>query len=182
MATSGHIIENPVTGERVRWLVTAAETDGRYVRAEWWVRPGGGVRFEHIHRVSGESFEVLSGRLSGTLDGDSFELGPGEQRTLPPLVPHTWFNEGDEELHFVLEISPAGHFEETIETFFGLAREGRVGPDGMPGLLQTAVTVRAFGWEAYPTRPPLALLRAAATVLSPIGRLAGLRPSYPRFA
>jgi hypothetical protein len=85
-------------------------------------------------------------------------------------------------VHFVLEVSPAGHFEETIELFFGLGREGKVRSDGMPGLLQTAVTTHAFGFEAYPPALPLPLLRAAAAVLSPVGRLMGLRPSYPRFA
>ena len=183
MATAGQIIDNPVTGERVRWLTTAAETDGRLVRAEWWTRPGGGVRFEHIHREASERFEVLSGRLSGTLGGARFDLDPGEHRSLPPGVAHAWWNESeDEDVHFVLEISPAGHFEETIELFFGLGREGKVRPDGMPKLLQTAVTTHAFGFEAYPTAVPLPVLRAAAAVLSPLGRLMGLRPSYARFA
>ena len=182
MAIPGQTITNPVTGERCRWLVTSAETGGQLVRAEWWARPGGGVRFEHVHRHAEERFQVLAGRLSGTLDGEPFELGPGESASLPPRVPHTWFNDGDEDVHFVVEVSPAGHFEETIETVFGLGREGKVGADGLPGLLQMAVMLRAFGFEAYPTSPPLPALKALSALLAPFGRLRGLRPHYPRFA
>jgi quercetin dioxygenase-like cupin family protein len=183
MAHAGQVIENPVTGERARWLVTAAETGGRLVRAEWWARPGGGVQAEHVHRTATERFQVLSGRLAGTLGGERFELGPGEEAALPPGVAHTWWNpSADEDLHFVLEVTPAGHFEETIELVFGLAREGKVRSDGLPRLLQTAVTVRAYGLEAFPTSPPLPVLRAAVAVLAPIGRLAGKRPHYERFA
>jgi hypothetical protein len=50
MATAGETIENPVTGERFKWHQTAADTGGRLVRHEGWVRPGGGVRTEHVHR------------------------------------------------------------------------------------------------------------------------------------
>jgi quercetin dioxygenase-like cupin family protein len=183
MATAGQIIENPVTGERARWLVTSAETDGRLVRAEWWTRPGGGVRTEHIHRHATERFQVLSGRIAGTVGGERFTAGPGDEVVLPPRVPHAWWNpDPDADLHFVVEVTPAGHFEETCEVIFGLAREGKVNADGFPGLLQMAVTVREFGFEAYPTSPPLPVLQALAAILAPVGRLAGKRPTYPRFA
>lgn len=183
MAIPGQTTENPVTGERARWLVTAGETGGRFVRAEWAVRAGGTGPAEHTHREATERFEVLSGRLAGTLGGERFEVGPGETVSLPPGVPHSWWNDSaDEELHFVLEVEPAGHFEETIEVLFGLAREGKVGADSMPGLLQMAVIVRAYGFEAWPTSPPLPLLKAAVFVLAPLGRLSGKRPHYPRFA
>ena len=167
------IIHNPATGERVHWLLTSAESDGRLVRAEWWTLPGGGVVFQHIHVESEERFEILSGRMAADVGGRRIELGPGERVSLPPGVPHSWWNCGGEELHFVLEIEPPGHFEETIETLFHLAREGRVRKDGSPRLLQMAVMASEFGLEAYPTSPPLPVLRAAAAVLAPVGRALG---------
>jgi quercetin dioxygenase-like cupin family protein len=183
MATAGQTIENPVTGERARWLVTAAETGGELVRAEWWARPGGGVRGEHVHAEATERFQVLSGRLTAVVGGERRVFGPGEEAVLPPRVPHAWFNEDPEEdVHMVVEVTPAGHFEETVEVIFGLAREGKVDAVGFPNLLQLAVTMHAFGFEAYPTSPPLPLLKAVAAVLAPVGRLTGKRPTYPRFS
>jgi mannose-6-phosphate isomerase-like protein (cupin superfamily) len=169
------VIHNPVTGERVRWLLSSSESGGRLVRAEWWTRPGGGVTFEHIHAEAEERFEILAGRMAAHVGGRRIELGPGERVALPPGVPHSWWNGGGEELHFVLEIDPPGHFEESIETLFRLAREGRVKRDGSPPLLQMAVMAREFGLEAYPASPPLPLLRAAAALLAPIGRALGYR-------
>ena len=182
MARTGTVISNPNTGERVRWHLTGTETDGRLVRAEWWTEPGGGVSFEHVHREAEERFEVLAGHLAAEVDGRRVDIGPGEREALPAGVPHRWWNAGGDELHFMLEIAPAGHFVETIETLFGLAREGRVRSNGMPGLLQLAVMSRAFDFEAHPSSPPLPVLRALAAVLAPIGRLAGRRPTYPRFS
>jgi hypothetical protein len=49
MATEHDIFENPATGERVRWHLRAADTGGEMVRAEFWVRPRGGVPIEHVH-------------------------------------------------------------------------------------------------------------------------------------
>lgn len=182
MATPGHTTENPRTGERVKWHLTSAETEGRLVRAEWWTRPGGGVTFEHVHRDAEERFEVLSGRMSAELGGRRVDLVARERIVLPPRVPHRWWNSGGEDLHFIVEVDPPGHFEETIETLFGLAREGRVRADGSPGLLQLAVMAREFGLEAYPTSPPLPVLRAATALLAPVGRALGRRATYPRFA
>jgi mannose-6-phosphate isomerase-like protein (cupin superfamily) len=182
MTRTGDILHNPVTGERVKWHLRSADTDGKLVRAEWWARPGGGVTFEHVHRDAEERFEVLAGHLAAELDGKRVDVGPRERIALPAGIPHRWWNAGGEDLHFFLEIEPPGHFEQTIETLFGLARESRVKGDGSPDLLQLAVMARAFGFEAYPTSPPLPVLRAAATVLAPLGRALGRRATYPRFS
>jgi mannose-6-phosphate isomerase-like protein (cupin superfamily) len=182
MTRHGQILENPVTGERVKWHLTSADTDGRLVRAEWWASPGGGVRSEHVHRDAEERFEVLAGHMAAELDGKRVDLGPGERIVLPAGIPHRWWNAGGDDLHFLVEVEPPGHFEQTIETFFGLARERGTKADGSVGLLQLAVMARAFGFEAYPTSPPLPVLRAAAAVLAPLGRALGRRPTYPRFS
>jgi quercetin dioxygenase-like cupin family protein len=180
--TTDPILTNPSTGERAKWLLTGEESDGRLVRAEWWTSPGGGVLAPHVHRVAEERFQLLGGRMTAELDGREITLAGGDSLVLPAGVPHRWWNAGDEELHFIVEVEPAGHFEATIETLFGLAREGRVSKGGSPGLLQMAVIGKEFGFEAYPPSPPLPLLRAAAAVLAPLGRALGRRATYPRFS
>lgn len=95
-------ITNPVTGERVRWHLTSADTGGRLVRAEWWVLPGGAVSFDH--REAEERFEVLAGRMTAELDGRVLVVGRGERLAIPAGVPRRLRNGGDEELHFLVDV------------------------------------------------------------------------------
>ena len=49
MFHAGDVIENPVTGERITFIQTAAETNGEFVIVETVVQPGGAVATKHIH-------------------------------------------------------------------------------------------------------------------------------------
>jgi mannose-6-phosphate isomerase-like protein (cupin superfamily) len=118
MATAGETITDPVTGERCHWLVTASQTGGRLVRAEWWAPPGTGARAPHLHRRSEERLEVLAGRLTVLRGGERLALGAGDGVRLPARVPHAWWNESADEVHLVIEISPAGHVEDAIAASF----------------------------------------------------------------
>ena len=118
MATAGQTIEDPLTGERCHWLVTSAQSGGRFVRAEWWAPPGTGARAPHVHGRSRERVQVLAGRLTLVVGGVRRTLGAGEGVVLEPRVAHAWWNEGDSEVHLVVELSPAGHFEEAVEASF----------------------------------------------------------------
>jgi hypothetical protein len=59
---TGDIIENPVTGERIRFLVAAADTNGEYTKIECTVEPNGAVAAAHKHPYQTETFEVVSGK------------------------------------------------------------------------------------------------------------------------
>jgi quercetin dioxygenase-like cupin family protein len=120
MTTPQDIFENPATGERVRWHLRAADTGGELVRAEFWVRPGGGST-RKPHRADAR-VEVLSGRL--ILSGQQVVLA-GEHARLPAGTSHSWRNGGGEELHFVLEIDEPDDFEGTLEASFARARARR---------------------------------------------------------
>src|SRR3954449_11944451 len=90
--------DNPVTGERFRWHLTSEDTGGELVRAEVWVRAGGGVFVEHLHPHSEERFEVLAGRLILERAGEPTVLVAGEREQIPAGVAHRWRNGGDEVL------------------------------------------------------------------------------------
>jgi mannose-6-phosphate isomerase-like protein (cupin superfamily) len=102
MAHPGRIVEDPQTGGRVKWHLTAADTRGRLLRAEWWMPAGSGMS-EPLRRGVEERIEVLAGRLAAELDGRVVELGPGEHLAVPAGVRRRWWNAGDEQLHFITE-------------------------------------------------------------------------------
>jgi quercetin dioxygenase-like cupin family protein len=182
MARSGDVIENPVTGERIEFLRTAAETGGALLRVVLSVKPHGFLAAEHEHPRQEERFEVLSGTMRVRLRGVERVLGAGESVAVPPGTPHAWFNDGSGELRALVEFRPALKTELFCETFFGLARNGKTGKNGLPNLLQLAVLARAFRDEGRLTRPPWAVQRVVFALLAPPARVLGYRAHYARYS
>lgn len=117
VARPGDTIENPVTGERVTWIETAHSTGGELLAADLYVRPAAAVGLTHRHVRQEERFAVRSGTA------------------------------GQDELRVRMELRPALDTETFLETFFGLARDGKTNAKakGIPGLLQIAVLFRDLG-------------------------------------
>ena len=99
---------------------------------------------------------------------------------VPSGTPHTWGIDGEEDAHVLVEFRPALNTETFFETMYGLARDGKVGENGVPPFLQTAVISSAY--EIYLPRPPIAMQKALFALLVPVGKLMGYRPSYPEYS
>src|SRR6202165_2469678 len=102
----GPIIENPLHGERIRFLRTAPETNGELVQYESWLAPGGGVGAAHVHPIQESRFTVVSGTASFSIHGARFELGAGQQLTIPPRTAHCLWNAAGVEAHLLVEVRP----------------------------------------------------------------------------
>jgi len=63
MASAGQKIRNPVTGENITFLETAADSNGRILRLEMVTDPGSSGAAEHVHPRSTERYDVRAGRL-----------------------------------------------------------------------------------------------------------------------
>ena len=63
MIQSGDVLHNPVTGETLHIVRSAAETGSEYVLIEVRVEPGGFVAATHVHPFQDETFEVLEGEI-----------------------------------------------------------------------------------------------------------------------
>lgn len=174
-------IENPVTGERIEFRRGADDTDGSAVRFDYYLDPGGFAtgRIDHVHPHQEERFEVEAGRLGVRIDGDEWTATPGTRFSILPETPHTVWNDGDEEMHAVIELRPGLEIEAFFETAFGLAREGKTNEWGLPGPLRLAVLVDEFQEEIYFDAVPRSLQRALSAVLAPIGRVVGYRARDP---
>jgi mannose-6-phosphate isomerase-like protein (cupin superfamily) len=177
----GDVIQNDVTGERAIVLAGSADSrDGRIV-CFMGVAPGGRVVGEHLHPTITERFRIISGRLCVRVNGAETILGPDDEVTVRPGVPHDWWNAGDVEAQVVVEIDPGRRFELMISTLFGLANDGLTDEKGMPHLLQLAVIADEFSDVVQFVRPPLLVQRLVFSALAPIGRMLGYRPVYERY-
>jgi quercetin dioxygenase-like cupin family protein len=178
MIHAGDTVENPVTGERIVFRQTSRETGGQAVVIEAFVRPNGFVAAAHVHPSQEERFEVLRGSVGFKLGRKKLVAGPGQRLTVPAGTPHTFWNAGDDEAHFVCEVRPALQFESLLETMFALATDGKTNRKGMPNPLRLAVIARAHFDTVQLPFPPAIVQRIGLALGAPIGRLAGYAPTY----
>ena len=178
MIHAGDSIENPVTGERLVFHLSSAETKGEKIVCETFVQPGGFVAAAHVHPSQEERFEVLSGTVGFRLGRTRLVAGPGERLVVPAGTPHTFWNAGDEVARFLCEVRPALQFERLIETMFGLAAAGKTNRKGMPNPLRLAVVAQHHFDDVRLPFPPAWMQRAGLAVGAPLGRLLGYQATF----
>ena len=121
MKPPGRTIQNPLTGEHLTFLETAAETEGRSLRAEVRIEPGGFVP-RHLHLRQDEHLEVLAGSVRFRSRGEDRVLAAGDTAVTTRRRFHRVANAGAGEAVFVLEVLPARHIEQTMRSMFAIGR------------------------------------------------------------
>jgi quercetin dioxygenase-like cupin family protein len=178
MIRSGDTIHNPVTGERITFHQTSADTNGEAVVIECEVEPDGSVAAAHVHPSQTERFAVADGRLGIKVGRKKFVLERGDVAVVEPGTPHKFWNAGDEHVRFVCEVRPALQFESLLETMFTLAADGKTNKKGMPNPLRLAVIALAHFDTVRLPQPPAWAQRAGLALGAPLGRLLGYGPTY----
>ena len=178
MIRSGDTIHNPVTGERITFHATSADTKGEAVVIECTVQPHGFVAATHLHPSQSERFAVIDGTLGIKVGKEKRTLGPSEVAEVEPGTPHRFWNAGEDEVRFVCEVRPALQFESLLETMFSLAADGKTNRKGMPNPLRLAVIARAHFDTVRLPFPPAWLQKAGLALGAPLGRGLGYRPTY----
>jgi quercetin dioxygenase-like cupin family protein len=175
MAYVGQTLVNPVSGERITFRATSAQTNGKlvaidlelpgYARVPGWL---------HIHPLQAERFEVVEGEMRFRVRRERIVAGPGEVVVVPAGVPHDFANPRDETALVRVEISPARKMEQLFETAVVLAEQGRTMLGGIPKPLELALFTREFEDEVQAAFPPRWIQRIA---LAPLAWLAVRRPA-----
>jgi mannose-6-phosphate isomerase-like protein (cupin superfamily) len=181
MSRRGHVLDNPVTGERVVLLTDPGDDLQRPLVAHLFVKPGGRVATPHFHPALRERFRVLAGRIGFQVGDEERELGPGDAAEVPVGAVHDWWQVGAEEAQVVVEVDPGARFIEMVGTIFGLARDGKCDRKGVPRPLQLAVTASAYRDTMVIASPPEAVQRVVFAVLAPLGHALGKRAAYQRY-
>ena len=99
MAYAGQVLDNPVTGERIVFRKTAADTDGEYVEIDLVLAADGAVPGTHVHPLQEERFEVITGPDEVPHRPQEGQAGPGETVVVPAGKVHNFANAGDEPAH-----------------------------------------------------------------------------------
>lgn len=175
---TGEVYEHPY--ERLVVRVGTAESAGRELVADVYVRADAPGVPRHVHPDMEESLTVIRGKLDTWVAGEQKVLGAGERVRIPPKTPHSWRPFGDEDVRILLEVRPGARFEEMWRQFMGLFQDGKAGPKG-PGFLQIMMMAREFSDVMAVVGPPVFVQQTVAAVVAPIGRLRGYRGRYEEY-
>lgn len=102
-------------GDKYVILATGEQTGGAYCLAEATVPPGGGPP-PHYHTREEESFYVLEGEITFTVDGRTVLGAPGTFVQIPRGTPHAFKNNSAVPARMLIQCAPAG-FEKFMAEF-----------------------------------------------------------------
>lgn len=114
MSNAQFILRTPGTGkaysavgDRYIMLASGNDTGGAYCLLEATVPPGGGPPL-HYHTRDEESFYVLEGEVTFTVNGRSVVGTAGTFVHLPRNVPHAFRNNAGHSARMLIQCAPAG--------------------------------------------------------------------------
>src|ERR1043165_1376399 len=181
MPHKGQIIKNPKTGDVFEFLETCESTNGEKMVLQQTIKTKGHLYPNHLQTLQDETFEVVAGKLTIWLDGETNVLTEGEKITLPKNIPHNHFNNHDEPVTFTQTVFPALDFEYLLENIIGLSIDGKI-HNGNAGLIQSLVTLKYLDSKIFLPAIPIALQKIAMNIIGPIGHMLGYRAIYKKYS
>jgi quercetin dioxygenase-like cupin family protein len=178
MAYAGQTLDNPVSGERITFRRTAADTNGELLEFDLTLAPDGHVPGAHVHPEQEERFCVHSGRMVFRLGLRKIVAEAGDTVIVPAGRVHKFRNGGDEPAQVRVQVVPALDMEELFETTVALAREGNTNRKGMPKPLHLALFVERFRREVRAPFPPAWMVSVLMAPLRYIARKKGYADRY----
>jgi len=178
MIKQGDTIINVRTWQKMTFLKTWLETNGTQLQIEC-VSPVGQTREHlHIHPFQENKFQMISGELNFQIDGKIKKTNKGDIISIPKNVPHEFWNDGTEEAVYIQEFFPALKIDQLFETFFALARDGKLSKNGKPNIFRSALIMLHFENELRLAKPNWTLQKLVFKILAPIGYLLGYTALY----
>jgi quercetin dioxygenase-like cupin family protein len=178
MAYAGQIIDNPVSGEQIEFLRTAADTNGELLEIELTLAADGRVPGAHVHPEQQERFEVLEGTMKFRLGLRTIIAEAGDTVIVPAGRVHKFTNAGDRPARARVQITPALDMEDLFTITAALAHEDKVLASGMPKPLHLALFVKRFRREVRAPFPPAPIVHALMAPLAAFARRRGHDTRY----
>jgi mannose-6-phosphate isomerase-like protein (cupin superfamily) len=118
----------------------------------------------HVHDSADEVFEVFSGALEFTLDGEQHLLTAGDSILIPRGAEHSWRVVGEAPLTAQVTFEPGCSFHAFLRDFAALHHSGRIAPGARPGLRDFALLQHRHRRDLRVTTVPKPVLRAIVAV------------------
>lgn len=174
-------VHNPTIGDYATFLRSTEETGGECVLIRVQLPARGGARLaRHIHLKSRETFVVTEGELTIEKGSDVAVLKVGESAVVEPGEHHRYLSTSDLPCVFEVELRPAGKNEDGLRVIYGLAKDGKCGPDSVPrNPLELALAAQYS--DIYLTTVPVWVQQAVFGVLGSIARMLGTDRGFARY-
>ena len=166
------VLENPISGERITFRKTGADTDGELLAFDLELDPDGHLPGAHVHPIQEERFEIVNGTMTFRRGLRALTASAGDVVVVPPGTVHRFENAGKEQAHVRVEVRPALRMQELLETTAALAEQGRTFATGLPRPLDLALFMCEFDAEVRAPFVPAAVVR---TIMAPLAWLARRR-------
>lgn len=176
MTSQGHVIENPLSGERIT-IKGRPHFAWDPLRWELQLAPGGRVPGSHSHPEQEERFTVVEGTMRFRVGRRRVLARPGDLVVVPPGTVHHFANPGPSPARVAVESAPALRTEALLEAAAAQAWERLASRRPVPRLLDLAVLLDDFYRELRAPYLPAPAVRAAART---VRRLAARRGSRAR--
>ena len=174
------MIENPVSGERIRIRTSAAETGGELLEWDLLLAPGGRVPSAHVHPGQEERFTVVRGQLRFRIGWRSRLVGPGQTVTVPPGSPHHFANAGPTEAFVRVETRPAMQMAELLQVAAELARDQHGRARRLPRPVDLLLFMDEFRSEVRAPYLPRRLVGLVVRAVARVAARAGADARYRR--
>lgn len=172
MATQGQIIHNPTTQETIKFLLTAADTNGELLKFEDSLPANHPGVLPHIHTQQEETFTVLEGTFQAVINGAPHIFSVGETVTVPAGVTHSFHTKRSEAVKLLVELRPALEYE----TFFKTLSSAEANRRNTP--LQVALLTRELDLGFYLGDIPKQLQDLLFAGMAAVARMMGYRVRY----
>lgn len=181
MAYKGKRITNAVNKQTIEFVTTSKDSEGKLLEMISSWEPHSPKPAEHYHPFQEEEFTVLQGQLTVRVNGKEKTLQKGDSIHIARNSVHAMWNDSTELVVVSWKVYPAGDTEYFLETAMGLASDGKVNRNGMPGLLQVSLLARRYRNEFRLSKPPYFIQKIIFLLLSPFAMLLGKRAIYPQY-
>ena len=181
MAHKDKIIRNPQTGQDIRFIQTGSDNDGELLEMESTYNEYSKAPPAHYHPYQIEDFTVIQGELTVRMDGQIQVFHEGDTLHIPRNKVHAMWNNSNEKTIVNWKVQPAMNTAQLLETFMGLASDGKADKEGRPPILQSALTLNKHASVFRLAKPPYPVQKVVFTALSPIAYLLGYRPTYKKY-
>lgn len=181
MAFKNKEIDNPRTGQTIRFVETSKDTNGAWLEMESIYKTDSVRPAAHYHPWQDEDFLVLEGELRVCVDGEERVLKRGDHLHITRGVVHSMWNQSGRRTVVSWRVTPALDTEYLLETTSGLARDGKTNETGQPAFLQSILLLGRFSGVFRISLLPFAVQKILFVILAPLARLMGYRSVYSSY-
>lgn len=180
--TDENPLVNPASGERIVFRRRARDTAGELLEVTLYSAPTGFIPSPHVHPSQEERLEISGAPMMVRIGDDEREYQPGEVAVVPPGVPHVVWNASGQDVEARMQFRPALDTETMFETFFGLAKDERVGRNDLRNTMHLLALARTYRREMQVPPPGQRVVGILALLASPIVRALGYRGRYDEYS